>query len=282
MTPPQGRTFLASLNKALIPQISRSNRVSAENGDFGHHVWPRQFRQTRFVSGLPRDVATAGTPFRQHTPKAEVRICDPPTEVRNSGVQPEQKSFTTRRQWPRRDSLCFGPAKNVSSKLKMDESSKMELTYPVMVASSAGTLRRCVQHIAEGGRSERDLRDEKGGPFDPGTAQELDVSRNTVRRYLKSPEVCGPGRGLRGYRGWTPMPSITTGGWERGWRIAGCWTGCCPTATCSISGRRASGSGRNAKRGSYRRNSISLLRRRRPAATTRTDKVADQSQVGQS
>ena len=35
-----------------------------------------------------------------------------------------------------------------------------------MVASSAGTLRRCVKHIAEGGRSERDLRDEGGGPFD--------------------------------------------------------------------------------------------------------------------
>ena len=46
-------------------------------------------------------------------------------------------------------------------------SSKMELTHPVMVASSAGTLQRCVKHIAEGGRSERDLRDEGGGPFDP-------------------------------------------------------------------------------------------------------------------
>ena len=56
----------------------------------------------------------------------------------------------------------------VSSKLKMGGSSKMELTHPVMVASSAGTLRRCVKHIAEGGRSERDLRDERGGPFNPG------------------------------------------------------------------------------------------------------------------
>ena len=44
---------------------------------------------------------------------------------------------------------------------------------------------------------------------------------------------------------------------------------------------RASGSGRNAKRGCSRRNSISPLRRRRPATTTGTDKVADQNQVGQ-
>ena len=50
----------------------------------------------------------------------------------------------------------------------MGGSSKMELTHPVVVASSAGTLRRCVKHIADGGGSERNLRDEKGGPFNPG------------------------------------------------------------------------------------------------------------------
>ena len=43
------------------------------------------------------------------------------------------------------------PPAFVSSKLKMGGSSKMELTHLVMVASSAGTLRRCVKHIAEGG-----------------------------------------------------------------------------------------------------------------------------------
>ena len=56
----------------------------------------------------------------------------------------------------------------VSSNLKMGESSKMELTHPKVAASSAGALRRCVKHIAEGGRSERDPRDERSGPFDPG------------------------------------------------------------------------------------------------------------------
>ena len=44
----------------------------------------------------------------------------------------------------------------------------MELTYPMVVALSAGKLRRCVKHFAEDGRSERDLRDERVGPFDPG------------------------------------------------------------------------------------------------------------------
>ena len=90
-------------------------------------------------------------------------------------------------------------ADSCQRKLKMGKSSKMELTHPVMVASSAGTLRRCIKHIAEGGRSERDLRDERGGPFSPGIAQELDVSRNTVRRYLKSPEAMRP-RPPRGSR----------------------------------------------------------------------------------
>ena len=46
----------------------------------------------------------------------------------------------------------------------MGESSKMELPHPKVAASSAGTLRRCVNHIAEGGRSERDPRDEGSGP----------------------------------------------------------------------------------------------------------------------
>ena len=42
---------------------------------------------------------------------------------------------------------------------------------------------------------------------------------------------------------------------------------------------RASGSGRNARRGCSRRNSISPLRRRRPATTSRADKGADQNRT---
>ena len=56
----------------------------------------------------------------------------------------------------------------VSGKLKMGKSSKMERIHPKVAASSAGTLRRCVKHIAEGGRSERHPRDERSWPFGPG------------------------------------------------------------------------------------------------------------------
>ena len=52
----------------------------------------------------------------------------------------------------------------VGGELKMGESSKMELPHPKVAASSAGTLRRCVNHIAEGGRRERVPRDEGSGP----------------------------------------------------------------------------------------------------------------------
>ena len=47
-------------------------------------------------------------------------------------------------------------------------SSKMDLSHPAVVTSSADILWRYIKHIAEGGRSERDLRNEKGGPFHPG------------------------------------------------------------------------------------------------------------------
>ena len=84
----------------------------------------------------------------------------PDRTPRRSGVQPACRD--------RRAPCIVNTASPVSSKLKMGESSKMELTHPKVVASSAETLRRCVKHIAEGGRSERDLRDERSGLFDPG------------------------------------------------------------------------------------------------------------------
>ena len=51
------------------------------------------------------------------------------------------------------------PAPNpgvVSSNIKVCESSNLELTHPMVVASSADTLRRCVKHIAEGGTEVRE------------------------------------------------------------------------------------------------------------------------------
>ena len=89
----------------------------------------------------------------------------------------------------------------VSSKLKMGESSKMELTHPKLVASSARTLRRCVKHIAEGGRSERVLRDERSGPFDPGDC---------------------PGAGRVPQHG-TPVPEVPGGHASQAAAAAGVW-----------------------------------------------------------
>ena len=51
---------------------------------------------------------------------------------------------------------------------------------------------RCLRNFAEGGTNERDLRDERRGPFDRGIADDLGIARNTVRKYLKSPEAVRP------------------------------------------------------------------------------------------
>ena len=84
----------------------------------------------------------------------------------------------------------------VSSNIKMCKSSKLELTHLRMVASSADFLRtfcggapdkllkvgqvKEIYELKGAGRSIREI------------ARELDVSRNTVRRYLKSPEAMRP------------------------------------------------------------------------------------------
>ena len=85
-----------------------------------------------------------------------------------------------------------GPAAaGVSADGKMSKIAEMELTHRGS-ASSTEKPWRCERGVAKGGRRERDLRDERGGPFGPGVARELGVARNTVRRYLKSPEAMRP------------------------------------------------------------------------------------------
>ena len=82
----------------------------------------------------------------------------------------------------------------------MSEIAEVELTHPRMVASSAHTLRRCFKQIAEGGRSERDPRDERGGPLDPGDRRRTGhrpehgapVSQHAVRPVINTGD---PGRG---------------------------------------------------------------------------------------
>ena len=67
--------------------------------------------------------------------------------------------------------ISTGTASGVTSNIKMCKSSKLELTRPIVMASSADTLRRCIRQIAKGGTRERDLRDARRWPFDPGDCQ---------------------------------------------------------------------------------------------------------------
>ncbi len=66
------------------------------------------------------------------------------------------------------------------------------MTHPMVGASFTKSSWRCSADFAEGGTSERDLRDEGSGPLHTGGAGELGIARNTVRRYLKSPDAMRP------------------------------------------------------------------------------------------
>ena len=65
--------------------------------------------------------------------------------------------------------IGFGrlPAAPVTADVKMGEIAEVELTHHRIVASSVDTVRRCFRQIAEGGRSERNIRDERSGSFHP-------------------------------------------------------------------------------------------------------------------
>ena len=54
----------------------------------------------------------------------------------------------------------------VTADEKLSEIAEMVLTHPISGASFTKSSCRC-SHLAEGGTSERDLRDERGGPFHP-------------------------------------------------------------------------------------------------------------------
>ena len=64
--------------------------------------------------------------------------------------------------------------------------------------------------ISEGGRGEGDLRIEGKGNGIPEIARELDVSRNTGRRYLKSLAASGPCLGCRVARSGKDLPAPFT------------------------------------------------------------------------
>ena len=76
----------------------------------------------------------------------------------------------------------------VTADIKVCKIAEMELTHPMAMASSADSLRRCFRQRAKGGSSERDLRTERRGPFDPGDRPGV----GRVTQYGEEiPEVAG-------------------------------------------------------------------------------------------
>ena len=109
---------------------------------------------------------------------------------------------------------------------KMSEIAGVELTHPMAGASFTKSSWRCSTDFAEGGTSERDLRDERGGPFHPG------YCRGTGHRSkygAEIPEVAGghaaQAPALQGIEPFDKLrkaltPSTLTGGCRRGWKTA--------------------------------------------------------------
>ena len=67
----------------------------------------------------------------------------------------------------KRRSSTNGAFCRVTADVKMSQIAEVELTHHRIVASSADTVRRCFRQIDEGGRSERNIRDERSGSFHP-------------------------------------------------------------------------------------------------------------------
>ena len=63
---------------------------------------------------------------------------------------------------------CGVDIQRVTADVKMSEIAEVELTHHRIVASSADTVRRCFREIAEGGRDERNIGDERSGTFHQG------------------------------------------------------------------------------------------------------------------
>ena len=109
---------------------------------------------------------------------------------------------------------------------KMSEIAGVELTHPMAGASFTKSSWRCSTDFAEGGTSERDLRDERGGPFHTGYCRGIG---HRSKYGAEIPEVSGghaaQGPALQGIEPFdklrrTLTPSTLTGGCPRGWKTA--------------------------------------------------------------
>ena len=129
---------------------------------------------TSFWSALERSVWMN----RPYGPVSQTRVCDTgpqftPFSLFGRGSQRYSAMPTSWRESDARD-LRLRPhqppqgLRAVGQRPGNPVSSKMDLSHPAVVTSPADILWRYIKHIAEGGRSERDLRNAKGGPFHPG------------------------------------------------------------------------------------------------------------------
>ena len=84
--------------------------------------------------------------------------------------------------------------RDVTADAKLSGTAEMVLTHPISGASFTKSSWRC-SHFAEGGTSESDLREERGGPFHPGPW------RPTISHQRQPPT---PGRMTMGQRGISP------------------------------------------------------------------------------
>ena len=82
----------------------------------------------------------------------------------------------------------YGEMSTEPSNFAMCKGIKMELTHRMAVASSADSSRTCRRDLASGGDYERDIRDERRGPFDPG---ECSGTGHTPQHGAPVTEVAG-------------------------------------------------------------------------------------------
>ena len=174
-------------------------------------VLPRQAPQPHRVGANHPWAAGAGQPWIRHGSPSCVTIS--PASSESSGGRCYCTDMNCPGALPHVFLLSANPPMGgvVTADVKMSEIAEVELTHRRKVASSADTVRRCFRQIAEGGRSERDLRDERGGPFRPGDR------RGTGHRPEHGARVS---LSLQGVIGW-PLLGV----WNRQLPAPGCEDG---------------------------------------------------------
>ena len=119
----------------------------------------------------------------------------------------------------------------VTADEKMSENAGIELTHRTVQASFTRISWRCLRDFAEGGTSERDLRDERSGPFHPGDRRGLGHS---LEHGSPVPQVPGSHAAEAPATadvqpldklGRIPRRTTSTGGCRKGWKTVWCCTG---------------------------------------------------------